>query len=75
MPTAIRAVTEAVTRLPDTYREVIMLRFYGGRSCAEISHDLGVPLGTVTKRLSRAYALLREQLGARRGDRGNEVSP
>lgn len=56
-------VGEAVARLPDVYREVVVLRFYGGRSCQEISRDLGVPLGTVTKRLSRAYALLRERLG------------
>ncbi len=66
-------MTEAVARLPDTYREVILLRFYGGQSCAEISRDLGVPLGTVTKRLSRAYALLRERSwheGPGRGERG-----
>jgi RNA polymerase sigma-70 factor, ECF subfamily len=56
------AVAEAVVRLPDTYREVIVLRYYGGYSCAEISCDLDVPLGTVTKRLSRAYALLRETM-------------
>jgi RNA polymerase sigma factor (sigma-70 family) len=56
------AVAEAVARLPDTYREVIVLRFYGGHSCSEISYDLDVPLGTVTKRLSRAYALLRETM-------------
>ena len=68
-------MTEAVTRLPDTYRQVILLRFYGGRSCAEISQNLGVPLGTITKRLSRAYTLLRERLGTTRHDQGNEVSP
>lgn len=56
------SIAEALARLPDTYREVIVLRYYGGHSCAEIGRDLGVPLGTVTKRLSRAYALLREQL-------------
>lgn len=67
------AVKDAVSRLPDAYREVILLRFYAARSCAEISHDLGVPLGTITKRLSRAYALLREHLGAAR--QGSEVSP
>ena len=68
------AVAEAVAKLPDVYREVIMLRFYGGRSCAEISRDLGVPLGTVTKRLSRAYSLLREHLGPKFPSQENEVS-
>ena len=68
------AVTEAVARLPDTYREVVVLRFYDGKSCEEISRQLDVPLGTVTKRLSRAYSLLRERLGARTCDRESEVS-
>ena len=68
-------VTEAVAKLPDVYREVILLRFYGGRSCAEISRDLEVPLGTVTKRLSRAYSLLREQLGTRSPSQESEVRP
>jgi DNA-directed RNA polymerase specialized sigma24 family protein len=49
------------------------LRFHGGHSCQEISHNLGVPLGTVTKRLSRAYALLREHLGEKIPGRESEV--
>ncbi len=55
-------VTRAVSSLPAVYRQVISLRFYAGLSCAEIGSNLGVPLGTVTKRLSRAYALLRASL-------------
>lgn len=68
------SVTEAVAKLPDMYREVIVLRFYGGQSCVEISRDLDVPLGTVTKRLSRAYTLLREHLGPKFPNRASEVS-
>jgi RNA polymerase sigma factor (sigma-70 family) len=67
------ALTDAVAKLPDVYREIIMLRFYGGQSCAEISHNLGVPLGTVTKRLSRAYSLLRERLRPNASSHENEV--
>jgi RNA polymerase sigma factor (sigma-70 family) len=67
------ALTEAVAKLPDTYREVIELRFHEGHSCEEISRRLDVPLGTVTKRLSRAYGLLRERLNAG-VDRESEVS-
>ncbi len=55
-------LTEAVSRLPDMYRQVILLRYYAGLSCAEISRDQDTPLGTVTKRLSRAYGLLRASL-------------
>ena len=68
------SVTEAVAKLPDVYREVIVLRFYSGQSCVEISRDLDVPLGTVTKRLSRAYTLLREHLGPMFPNRESEVS-
>jgi hypothetical protein len=46
------------------YREVVLMRYYGGLSCAEIGGNLGVPVGTVTKRLSRAYAMLRESLSS-----------
>ncbi len=53
---------QAVAGLPEAYRQVILMRFYGGQSCAEIGRNLGISLGTVTSRLSRAYALLREAL-------------
>jgi len=53
---------QAVNSLPEPYREVVLLRFYGGQSCSEISSNLGVSLGTITSRLSRAYLLLRKAL-------------
>jgi len=58
----------AVAALPESYRQVILLRYYGGRSCNEVAEQLGMPLGTVTKMLSRAYAMLRESLGRRETD-------
>ncbi len=59
-------LAEAVAALPDIYREVTVLRYFGGLSCADVSQRLGVPIGTVTKRLSRAYQLLREALASPR---------
>lgn len=56
---------EAIALLPESYRQVILLRYYEGHSCQEIATRLGLPLGTVTKTLSRAYALLRQELTAR----------
>ena len=56
---------EAIAALPETYRQVILLRYYEGLSCQEIATRLDLPLGTVTKTLSRAYALLRQELEAR----------
>ena len=57
-----QALTQAVGELPEVYMQVILLRFYGDQSCAEISRSLNVSLGTVTSRLSRAYSLLRKVL-------------
>lgn len=73
-PDVEQVLEEAVANLPDAYREVVVLRFYTGRSCVEIARDLGIALGTVTKRLSRAYSLLREHLGPRFPNRESEVS-
>jgi RNA polymerase sigma factor (sigma-70 family) len=56
------AVEEAIGRLPESQRDMILLRYYGGLSCDEISQRLDVPTGTVTKTLSRGYAQLREML-------------
>jgi RNA polymerase sigma factor (sigma-70 family) len=58
----IYAVEEAVGRLPENQRDMILLRYYGGFSCEEIGEKMGIPLGTVTKTLSRGYAGLREML-------------
>ena len=58
---------EAIAALPETHRQVILLRYYEGLSCQEIATRLEWPLGTVTKTLSRAYALLRQELAAREG--------
>ena len=52
----------AVSSLPAPLREVILLRFYAGCSCLQISERLDLPLGTVTKRLSRAYARIRRRI-------------
>jgi RNA polymerase sigma-70 factor (ECF subfamily) len=56
---------EALAALPEHQRQVILLRYYEGLSCQEAAARLQLPLGTVTKTLSRAYALLRQELGAR----------
>ena len=55
----------AVAGLPEPYRQVVLLRYYGGVSCAQIADQLDMPLGTVTKTLSRAYALLRDAMQQR----------
>ena len=56
------ALETAIAELPEAYRKIILLRYYGGHSCNQIAEQLDMPLGTVTKTLSRAYAMLREAL-------------
>jgi RNA polymerase sigma-70 factor (ECF subfamily) len=68
-------LAEAVAALPETYRQVILLKYYEGLSCQEIGERLGMPLGTVTKTLSRAYVLMRQELqaGARAEEKVNHT--
>jgi RNA polymerase sigma factor (sigma-70 family) len=56
------ALEKAVAALSPAYRDVVLLRYYGDCSCNDIAEQLDVPLGTVTKQLSRAYAMLRTSL-------------
>jgi len=52
-------VQEALDRLPVPYREVLLLCEFEEMSYQEISATLGVPMGTVMSRLSRARRALR----------------
>lgn len=56
------ALEVAIAELPEAYREVVLLRYYGEHSCNQIAQRLNMPLGTVTKMLSRAYSMLRSSL-------------
>lgn len=58
---------EAIAVLPENHRQVILLRYYEGLSCQEVAIRLEMPIGTVTKTLSRAYVMLRQELNAREG--------
>ena len=53
----------AIAGLPTPYRDVVLLRYYGELSCVEVAERMDIPLGTVTKRLSRAHEMLRRSLG------------
>ena len=64
------ALETAVARLPENYRQLILLRYYSQMSCRQISERLEQPIGTITKTLSRAYGLLRQTMTQQ--DVGNE---
>ena len=54
---------EAVRRLPEERRAVVILRFFTGYTQAETAAALDIPQGTVATRQRRALALLRLELG------------
>ena len=57
-----RAVRRAVASLPEPYREVVALRFFGELSLAEVAASTGRPIGTVKTHLHRGLGRLRESL-------------
>jgi RNA polymerase sigma-70 factor (ECF subfamily) len=60
----IEAVRQAVSSLPGTYREAVVLCDLQETSYADAAEALGVPIGTVRSRLSRGRGLLMEKLRA-----------
>ena len=52
----------AVTKLPESERQVVMLRYFAGHSVKEVAEIVGRSVGTVTKQLSRAHKHLRNIL-------------
>ncbi len=57
-----RILEEAVDRLPEAYRTVVVLREVEEMSVAETAESLGVTDAVVKTRLHRAHAMLRKQL-------------
>ena len=57
-----RAVVVELSKLPERQREVLVLRYYGGLSEAEIAAATGLAKGTVKSTASRAIAKLTEAM-------------
>lgn len=55
-------VHRAINRLPEHHRTMIVLKDIQGRSYQEIADMLGINMGTVKSRISRARASLKEEL-------------
>ena len=66
---AHQSVVDAVMSLPEPFRTTVLLRYFEGRGPSEIAALEGVPLATVTSRLTRAHGRLREKL------QGGDSSP
>jgi RNA polymerase sigma-70 factor, ECF subfamily len=59
----LKDVEQAIATLPKEHREVILLAAREGMRYDEMAEALGVPIGTVRSRLSRARTRLREVMG------------
>ena len=53
---------DAISRLPETLREPLILRYFSGYTTAETAAILSIPQGTAAPRLRRALELLRRAL-------------
>ena len=58
----IRRLMSEVERLPEPYRQVVMLYYYEDVTYREAAAILGIAPGTVNQRLTRARMILREKL-------------
>lgn len=55
-------VEEAMRRIDERYRQVLLETHYRGRPCAEVATELGVPEGTVKSRVSDGLRALKAAL-------------
>jgi RNA polymerase sigma factor (sigma-70 family) len=56
------SVWEALDLLPDAYREVLIMHYFGGMSSKEISRAIGISPVAIRVRLNRGRARLREEM-------------
>jgi RNA polymerase sigma-70 factor (ECF subfamily) len=64
-------IARALSRLPDHFHQLLVLRELEGLSYRELSDVIGIPMGTVMSRLSRAREALRSALDTELPQPGN----
>ena len=61
------SLKEAIRRLPEPLRDVIILRYFTGLTLEETASALSIPRGTVATRQRKALSLLKLDLMAEEG--------
>jgi len=64
---AHESLQEALDSLPDSYREVLLLHYFGGMSIKDMARSLSASPSAIGMRLSRARIHLREEMMATMG--------
>ena len=59
---AVRELISGIQRLPDSYRQVVELRFIKDYAYEDIARTLNLPLGTVKTRINRARKMLEKMV-------------
>jgi RNA polymerase sigma-70 factor, ECF subfamily len=54
-------VRAALSRLPETQREALVLAYWGGLTADEIARRVHIPLGTAKSRIRLGLARMREE--------------
>ena len=73
--TASRRLAAGLARLPTELRDTLLLVAWSGLSYQETATALGIPVGTVRSRMSRARSKLRRALGDANPATSDEESP
>lgn len=60
-----RELDAAFEHLPEKYRAPLILCYLEGKTNAEAAHELGWPIGSISKRLARGRELLRRRMAQR----------
>jgi len=55
-------VERMLAPLPESYRALVIARYFEGKTSPELARELGIPAITVRTRLSRALAMIRSAL-------------
>jgi len=70
----LQEVGEAMNRLSDEHREILVMISVQGMKYEEASEKLNIPVGTVRSRLSRARTMLTDLLDNNQGQEGFSIS-